>query len=74
LSETRFSSAANPYTVGAHFLLNARLARRFVWGSTGAHRAEAYLAGENLTDRRFAYQLGYPIPGINGMLGLRLEW
>jgi iron complex outermembrane receptor protein len=74
LTEARFSSAANPNIVGAHFLLNARLARRFAWGPAGAHRAEAYLAGENLTDRRFAYQPGYPIPGINGMLGLRLEW
>ena len=74
LTEARFSGAANPNMVGAHFLLNARLARRFAWGAAGARRAEAYLAGENLTDRRFAYQPGYPIPGLNGMLGLRLEW
>jgi iron complex outermembrane receptor protein len=74
LTEARFSGVGNPDTVGAHFLLNARLARRFAWGSTGAHRAEAYIAGENLTDRRFSYQPGYPIPGINGMLGLRMEW
>jgi len=74
LTEARFSGVGNPDTVGAHFLLNARLARRFAWGPVGAHRAEAYLAGENLTDRRFSYQPGYPIPGINGMLGLRLDW
>ena len=74
LTEARFSGVGNPSVVGAHFLLNARLARRFAWGPANVHRAEAYVAGENLTDRSFAYQPGYPIPGINGMLGLRLEW
>ena len=72
-TESRVAGSANPTIVGAHFLLNARLARRF--GEGGAHtpRGEMFLAGENLTDRTFAYQPGYPIPGINFMLGLRFE-
>jgi hypothetical protein len=60
--------------VGAHFLLNVRLARRFALGGREDLRGELYLAGENLTDRRFAYRPGYPIPGLNGMAGLRVEW
>ncbi|MBI5380429.1 MAG: TonB-dependent receptor plug domain-containing protein [Opitutae bacterium] len=71
LSEARSAGTTNPLTVGSHCLLNARLARRFVWGT---HRGEVYVAGENLTDRDYVYRPGYPMPGINGMAGLRLEW
>lgn len=70
LTDARTSIATNPAMVGAHFLLNARLARRFSWGS---HRVEIYASGENLTNRAFAYRPGYPIPGINGLVGMRLE-
>ena len=72
-TEARVAGAGNPAVVGAHFLLNARLARRFSWGARHPMHGEIYLAGENLTDRRFAYQPGYPIPGINFMFGLRFE-
>jgi iron complex outermembrane receptor protein len=72
-SEARVAGATNPTVVGAHFLLNARLARRFSWGARHASRGEFYIAGENLTDRDFAYQPGYPIPGINLVMGLRFE-
>ena len=71
--EARVAGAANPVVVGAHFLLNARIARRFSWGAQTRNRGEFYVSGENLTDRRFAYQPGYPIPGINFMIGLRFE-
>jgi iron complex outermembrane receptor protein len=60
--------------VGAHFLLNARLARRFALGGRAGQRGEVFLAGENLTNRNFAYRPGYPIPGVNGMAGVRLDW
>jgi iron complex outermembrane receptor protein len=69
----RSVGAANPVRVGPQFLLNARLARRFAWGAGGTDRGEIYLSGENLTDRRFTYTPGYPLPGINWMLGLRFE-
>lgn len=71
LSVARAAGSTNPDTVRAHFLLNARLTRRFVWES---HRAEVYLAAENLTDRDYAYRPGYPMPGINALGGLRLHW
>ena len=32
-TEARVAGATNPVVVGAHFLLNARLARRFSWGA-----------------------------------------
>lgn len=69
----RSVGAVNPVRVGPQFLLNARLARRFSWGAGDAQRGEIYLSGENLTDRAFAYTPGYPIPGINWMLGFRFE-
>jgi len=72
-SEARVAGALNPTVVGAHFLLNARLSRRFAWGARDATRGEFFVSGENLTDRRFAYQPGYPIPGTNFMVGVRLE-
>jgi iron complex outermembrane receptor protein len=72
-SEARVAATTNPLKVGANFLLNARLSRRFTWGARAAHRGEVYLSAENLTDRAFAYQPGYPIPGLNFMIGVRLE-
>ncbi|MDI1248376.1 MAG: TonB-dependent receptor [Lacunisphaera sp.] len=70
-SAGRSVGAANPVRVGPQFLLNARLARRFAWGA--GNRGEIYLSGENLTDRRFTYTPGYPLPGINWMLGFRFD-
>lgn len=69
----RSSTATNPRTVGAQVSVNARVGRRFAVGAGGKTRLEIYVAGENLTDRTFAYTPGYPIPGINGMVGVRLE-
>jgi iron complex outermembrane receptor protein len=69
-SAARVAGAGNPVRVGGQFSLNARLSRRFAWGHG---RGEAYVSGENLADRDFAWQPGYPIPGINFMLGLRFE-
>ena len=74
LSQGRTVGAGNPAVVGAHFLLNARLARRFALGGRAGQRGEVFLAGENLTNRNFAYRPGYPIPGVNGMAGVRLDW
>jgi outer membrane cobalamin receptor len=72
-SGARVASATNPAEAGAQFLLNARLSRRFSWGTGGAWRGEFYLAGENLTDRNYFYTPGYPMPGVNWMLGLRFQ-
>jgi len=64
----RAAGATNPVQVGAQFALNARLTRRFVFGRDVV---EVFVAGENLTDREFAYTPGYPIPGLNGLVGVR---
>jgi iron complex outermembrane receptor protein len=72
-SEARVAGAGNPMTVGAHLLLNARVTRRFFWGARDVNTGEVYLSAENLTDRDFGYQSGYPIPGVNFMIGLRLK-
>jgi outer membrane cobalamin receptor len=67
----RAAGAANPVRVGAQFALNARLVRRFAVGADGRTQIEVFVAGENLTDRDFAYAPGYPIPGVNGLIGVR---
>ncbi|MDD3178989.1 MAG: TonB-dependent receptor plug domain-containing protein [Opitutaceae bacterium] len=72
-SEARTATASNPTMVGAQFLLNARLSRRFAWPDAGKMHAEIYISGENLTNRKFAYTPGYPVPGINLMAGVRFE-
>ncbi len=73
VSAGRSVGATNPLTVGAQFSLNARVARRFTFGADGRTRLEVFVAGENLTDREFAYTPGYPIPGLNGIVGVRFE-
>jgi outer membrane cobalamin receptor len=74
ISQARTFGSANPAVVGAHFLLNARLSRRCTFNGRAGTHGEVFLAGENLTNRNFAYRPGYPIPGINGMAGVRVEW
>lgn len=64
----RAAGAANPVAVGAQAAVNARLVRRF---ALGGDVIEVFVAGENLTDRDFAYAPGYPIPGVNGLVGVR---
>lgn len=64
----RAAGATNPVRVGAQFGLNARLVRRF---TVGREVIEVFVAGENLTDRDFAYTPGYPLPGVNGLVGVR---
>ncbi len=53
--------------VDGFFLLHGRVARKCGPG-------EVFLAVENLTDTSYAYRPGYPMPGINAMLGLSLSF
>jgi len=73
LSRGRSSTAINTAQVDSYFLLSARLAYAFPlpWSSG---RGELFVAGENLTDINYEYKPGYPMPGINGMGGIRLEF
>ena len=33
-------------------------------------KGEVFISGENLFDTNYAYRPGYPMPGINGQIGL----
>lgn len=61
VSDPRFPGGIG--TAGGFFLLNGRAARKVGAG-------EVFLAAENLTDERYEYRPGYPMPGINAMAGL----
>ena len=75
LSQARTAGAPNDTTVGPQRLLHARLAYTFTWVDAGRrHRAEVFVAGDNLLDRRYAYRPGYPMPGISGTTGVTITW
>ena len=67
------ASATNP-SVPSVFLLNARIVHEFALPSLGIKSGEIFLAVENITDRKYCYRPGYPLPGIGGMLGLALQF
>ncbi len=51
-----------------YFLLNARL-------SASVHqRAEVFVSGQNLLNRRYEINDGYPMPGINVNTGIKLKF
>jgi iron complex outermembrane receptor protein len=67
--QARRSGAENINSVDSYFLVNAKLGYLFAisaWDLKG----EIFIAGENLTDADYEYLSGYPMPGINGMLGV----
>jgi len=53
--------------VGTFTIVNARLS--YPLPSLGK-KGEVFVAVENLLNRKYAYQPGYPMPGINGRIGL----
>lgn len=59
--------------VGDYFLMNAKLGWEFRLKPLGA-KAEIYIAGENLTNSSYAFKKDYPMPGINGMVGLDMKF
>lgn len=73
LSRGRTTTAVNTEQVGSYFLLGARLAYEFRSRWHGL-QGELFVAGENLTDASYEYKPGYPMPGINGMGGVRLRF
>lgn len=73
LSQARRLNAANTQEADEFFVLNGKIAYLFdlpAWRAAG----EVFLAGENLTDTNYEYRPGYPMPGINGMLGVQLRF
>jgi outer membrane cobalamin receptor len=71
-SQARRKNAENTLTVDSYFLVNGKLSYRFDVPSLKS-QVEVYLAGENLTDEDYEYYPGYPMPGVTGMVGVRLS-
>jgi iron complex outermembrane receptor protein len=71
-SQARKADTPNNEEVGDHFLVNGKLSYLFRILS-GRVQGELFLSGENLTDTDYAYRPGYPMAGINGMLGVELS-
>ncbi|MGE4470381.1 MAG: TonB-dependent receptor [Desulfovibrio sp.] len=72
LSQARLKNAANAEKVDSHFVTNARIGWDFQSEILGA--GELYLAVENLFDENYAYKPDYPMPGINGTIGMKLNF
>lgn len=59
--------------VSAYFLVNAKLGWEFSLKALGT-KGEIYVAGENLTNERYAVKKDYPMSGITGMAGVTLKF
>ncbi len=71
-SQVRKKDDENTTKVEDFFLVNGKLT--YDLDLKGAdYEIKLFLAGENLTDQDYEYQSGYPMPGINGMLGIQFE-
>ena len=73
LSRDRDINAINTSQISSYFLVNARLSYDFALPSWRLH-GQIFVAGQNLTDAAYQQQPGYPMPGINGMGGVKLEF
>jgi len=71
-SQARRADAPNNAEVDSYFLVNGKLSFGFTLEETGME-GEVFVAGENLTDTDYEYLPGYPMPGINGMLGVSFK-
>ncbi|MGD9824604.1 TonB-dependent receptor [Desulfobacter sp.] len=70
--QSRKLDEENTTTVDDFFLVNGKLT--YDLDLKGAdYEIKLFLAGENLTDQDYEYQSGYPMPGINGMLGIQFQ-
>lgn len=70
--QVRKKDTENTTTVDDFFLVNGKLT--YDLDLKGAdYKIKLFLAGENLTDQNYEYQSGYPMPGINGMLGIQFQ-
>ena len=67
LSQSRDTLTTNTEKVNAYTVVNARLS--YPMAGLGK-KGEVFISGENLFDTNYAYRPGYPMPGINGQIGL----
>jgi len=71
-AQVRKKDDENSTTVDGFFLVDAKLT--YDLDLKGAdYKIKLFVAGENLTDQHYEYQAGYPMPGINGMMGIQFE-
>ncbi len=71
--QARRDGATNANKVGSHYLLNGKLSYLYSLKSRKLD-LEFFIAGENLTDVNYEYKPGYPMPGINGMVGVSVRF
>lgn len=71
-SQARRLNTENNEKVDSYYVVNGKLAYAFNLMSP-KYQAELYVAGENLTDMDYEYQPGYPMPGINCLVGIQVE-
>ncbi|MCK4840665.1 MAG: TonB-dependent receptor [Methylococcales bacterium] len=65
-NRARAGGANNTDKVGSFVIFNARVSYPIpLLGEKG----EVFIVGENLTDRKYSYREGYPMPGIWGQIG-----
>jgi outer membrane receptor protein involved in Fe transport len=67
-SRARTEGTINTDKVDEYFLLNGKVSYDFYIQPLKLG-VEIFVAGENLTDEKYAFKKGYPMPGINGMFG-----
>lgn len=65
--------SATPDKVGAYFNLNARLNYRLT-DKGSPFETNIFIAGENLTNRKYEFLKGYPAPGRTMMAGLNVSF
>lgn len=70
-AQARRKGPAGTVRSDGYFLLNGKLAYAV---PVDDWKMEIFLAGENLTDSDYEYLPGYPMPGVNGLLGLTLAF
>jgi iron complex outermembrane receptor protein len=71
-SWSRSAGFAGFEPVGAYLLFNARIG--YILHGPGQASTEVYLFAENLTDEEYELKSGYPMPGINGRLGVAFRF
>ena len=70
----RSNAPANNPRVPSFITVNAKLSYLFKIDKIHLKESELFLALSNLTDTRYYYRPGYPMPGIGGMLGASLNF
>ncbi len=72
-SRARQKNAINTKKVDSCFLLSGKLTYDFKIPNTPLD-CQIFAAAENLTDTDYQQKSGYPMPGINGMGGIKLKF